>query len=406
MGAELGISRFRASADMSLGQTLVSKLPMVAERFLAGDLDLRVVAAIDCRTALVGDPGILSQLDETLARMASEWNALSRNKLDNVIDWLVVELDPEARRVARERQDDRCVNVRPDRHGMSEVSGRLPAADGATLDKRLELMADAVCRDDPRTRAQRRADALVALADGSGALACQCGVEGCPVASSPSPSAQVVVHVIAEPSTITGDCDKSGYVPGQGPIPAAAVQGLIASGRAKVRHLRMPQELRAERGYRPSRALSDFLLCRHLTCCFPGCDAPAERCDTDHTIPWPDGPTHPSNNKPYCRHHHLLKTFWSGPGGWNDTQHPDGSITFTSPSGRHYVTKPLGTLFFPQLSASTGIVAPTGDPPLTDGPKTLKMPHRRRTRRQDRAARIIWERGVNRAIIEANPPPF
>jgi hypothetical protein len=39
------------------------------------------------------------------------------------------------------------------------------------------------------------------------------------------------------------------------------------------------------------------------------CDKPAERCDVDHTTPWPLGPMHPSNTKAYCRTHELLKTF-------------------------------------------------------------------------------------------------
>ncbi|MGV0680767.1 HNH endonuclease, partial [Mycolicibacterium fortuitum] len=34
----------------------------------------------------------------------------------------------------------------------------------------------------------------------------------------------------------------------------------------------------AEPGYRPSMALSEFIRWRDLTCRFPGCDAPAERC--------------------------------------------------------------------------------------------------------------------------------
>ena len=48
---------------------------------------------------------------------------------------------------------------------------------------------------------------------------------------------------------------------------------------------------------------------------------PVEFCDVDHTIPYPIGPTHPSNLKCLCREHHRLKTF----GGWRDTQLPGGT---------------------------------------------------------------------------------
>jgi hypothetical protein len=34
------------------------------------------------------------------------------------------------------------------------------------------------------------------------------------------------------------------------------------------------------------------------------------------------------------------------------------------------------------------------------------MPTRQRTRAQDRAARIAWERGINEARMAADPPPF
>ncbi|MED5816624.1 HNH endonuclease signature motif containing protein, partial [Mycolicibacterium sp. 050232] len=83
----------------------------------------------------------------------------------------------------------------------------------------------------------------------------------------------------------------------------------------------------AELGYRPSVALSEFIRWRDLTCRFPGCDAPVDRCDIDHTVPYPLGPTHPSNNKLYCRAHHLIKTFCPG---WSDRQLPDGTVEITT----------------------------------------------------------------------------
>jgi hypothetical protein len=406
VGAELGVSRFRASADLALGHALVTRLPKVAGRFLAGDFDLRVATAIDSRTTLVQDPDILARLDETLAEKAADWNALSREKLNDVIDWLVIELDPEARRVARERHHDRHIDITGDRHGLSEVSGRLPTVDAATLDKRLDQVAGAVCRNDPRTKAQRRADALIALVDGLVTLPCACGGDDCAVGEDPAATpSQVIVHVLAEQSTVTGQGDKPGYVLGHGPIAASIVRRLIRSGRGKARPVATADALEAEQRYRPSRRLTDFLLCRDMICRFPGCDKPADGCDTDHTIPWPYGRTHPSNTKPYCRHHHLLKTFWTGPGGFRDVQHPDGTVEFTSPSGRRYRTKPLGALFFPQLATPSGRHVPLGEPPPMTGPKGANMPRRQRSRAADRAARIAWERSVNRARLESLPPP-
>jgi hypothetical protein len=125
--------------------------------------------------------------------------------------------------------------------------------------------------------------------------------------------------------------------------------------------------------------------------------------DIDHTVPYPHGPTHPSNNKPYCRIHHLFKTFCAG--GWNERQLPDGTVIWTSPSGRVYPTQPLGASFFPQLGEPTGtLVLPGTGPPHPN--RGLAMPTRKRTRAQERAYRVQRERALNRARYAADPPPF
>ncbi|MGE4028422.1 DUF222 domain-containing protein [Mycolicibacterium sp.] len=59
--------------------------------------------------------------------------------------------------------------------------------------------------------------------------------------------------------------------------------------------------------YRPSAKLAAYIRARDMFCRFPGCDVPAARCDIDHVIPWPYGPTHPSNLNCTCRTHHLGK---------------------------------------------------------------------------------------------------
>ena len=106
------------------------------------------------------------------------------------------------------------------------------------------------------------------------------------------------------------------------------------------------------------------------------------------------------------RCHHLLKTFYCGPGGWSERQLPDATMVFTSPGGRTYTTTPGGALFFPQLAVPTGeLVLPTATSP----PSRLRglcMPTRKRTRAQDRAYRVERERARNRARYAADPPPF
>lgn len=177
----------------------------------------------------------------------------------------------------------------------------------------------------------------------------------------------------------------------------------LIRGGATVRHVRQPSD-QPEPGYRPSAALAEFVRFRDLTCRFPNCDVPAEFCDIDHTIPWPLGPTHPSNLKCTCRKEHLLKTFWEG---WSEIQFPDGTVEWTSPTGNTYVTHPGSRVFFPQWDVTTSPLPPPKEADPSHA-RTLMMPTRRRTRAQDRARYVRRERALNDArVAERNkPPPF
>lgn len=405
VGAELGVSRGRASSQMGYGMRLIEAFPKLAEVVWNGEVDYRIVTQVDHRTGLVEDPEVLALLDQDLAVRAPTWNTLSRDKTAEAIDWLVTNLDPEAVRLSRRSDNDRYIDVNPGRDGMAEITGSVRGPQGVAFDKKLDAIADSVCRDDPRTKQQRRADALDAVTAGLSVMPCLCGAEDCPAGTDrePAPS-QTVVYVLAEQGTVDGDSAKPGFQPGVGAVPAANVAALAKT--ARVRKLPNPRELGEEPQYRPSAALAAFIRFRDMTCRWPWCGVPASRCDIDHTVPYPFGPTHPSNCKLYCRRHHLIKTFFGCEGRWREVQLPDGTMEYTSPSGRRYVTKPYGALLFPQLAEPTGtIVLPADRPPVTGG-RTLAMPLRRRSRAAERAYRIEWERNQNRKRFAADPPPF
>jgi hypothetical protein len=161
-----------------------------------------------------------------------------------------------------------------------------------------------VCPDDPRTKTQRRAGALTPLAAGVATMPCTCGSDDCPAANCERPAPPIVINVLAEAATVEGRSDKPGYLPGYGVLTAATITELAK--HSTLRPVAIPKDLVAEPNYRLSTALIRFIRCRDLTCRWPGCDQPAQFSDIDHTVPYPAGPTHPSNNKPYCRIHHLL----------------------------------------------------------------------------------------------------
>jgi hypothetical protein len=180
---------------------------------------------------------------------------------------------------------------------------------------------------------------------------------------------------------------------------------------AKVCKVCHPGDAPPEPRYTPSRRLAEFVRCRDLTCRFPGCSEPATNADIDHTIAWPIGPTCASNLKCLCRRHHLLKTFWGGPNGWRDRQLPDGTIVWTSPHGRTYVTEPASKLLFPSLCAPTAPVTITdeeGERARAAHNPGLTMPRRQRTRAQARAQRITDDRRLNEeeAQLRGGSPPW
>jgi hypothetical protein len=417
VAAAQGISRGRAAGQLRYGLALAERLPNLAASFAAGDVDFRVISAVVFRSELMVDDDALTRLDRWVTRNASRWSRRSYNKIVEVVDHWIQRLEPAAVRVARETENDRHIGIAPLHSGMAEIWGDVRAPDALAFDRRLDELAATVCPGDPRTKAQRRADALSALAARATAMACACGSPECPAVKQDATVGDVVIHVLADAATVSGDSTAPGYVPGFGGLSADAVRQLAKS--ARLRPVVHPKDCAPEPRYRPSGALADFIRCRDLTCRFPGCDRPAECADIDHTVPWPLGPTHPSNLKLLCRIHHLLKTFYSGPNGWQDCQEPNGTVIWTSPTGQTYTTKPLGSLFFPALSVPTAkLMLPTWTPPDTAN-RGLMMPTRRRTRAADRAARNNWERGINEARIAAeaareaariaadnDPPPF
>jgi len=441
VGAAQGVSGGVASNQLLVAKALRERLPRVEQLFTAGDVTYRLAYAIVTRTALATDPETMAKIDAAIAEHLLRWAGWSVAKTEKAIDYWVDRCDPHALRRTEVRARSRGVTVdrRGNGDGLSAISGDLYATDAAALDERLDAMAKAVCDGDPRTLEQRRADALGALAGGADRLACACGQPECPAAEL-SPGA-VVIHVVADADTIEdttavaldGEDPRprnitatttiaEAFAPdpptGHSPCnPAVLVGGTIMpaplaaalADRAVVRTIVHPGAAGPEPRYTPSRALAEFVRCRDLTCRFPGCDAPAFDCDIDHTIPWPVGPTQAANLKCLCRTHHLLKSFWCGPGGWSDRQLPDGTVIWTAPGGLTYTTHPGSRLFFPALTRPTAPVAVrVADIPAPSPARGLMMPRRRQTRAIDREQRINAERAKNDiyARERLEPPPF
>ncbi|CAJ1502339.1 HNH endonuclease signature motif containing protein [[Mycobacterium] burgundiense] len=404
IAAALGISHRRASSQMHLAYALRTRLPRTAARLAEGAISLAIAATIAWRTRLVVDSDAMATIDSELAIQATRWGPLSEKGLDNAIDAVLEEHDPSARYEynAAIRYRDVQFGKPDDATGTSSLYGSLKSPDAVLFDRRLRAMIRGVCSDDPRTIGERRSDAVGALLAGSDRLACRCGKPECVGAGTDSRADSVVIHVVADEravqsahtakpeATPTKDPYYAAVLQGGGVVPPAQLAELIDAG-AKISPLRAPDQT-AEPRYRPSAKLARFIRARDLTCRFPGCSASAEICDVDHTIPDErGGPTHPSNLACLCRKHHLLKTFWSE---WSETQHPDGSITWTTPTGKTYTTYPGSKAVFPHWDTTTApLPAPDATRPAAPiANRGLQMPRRKRTRRAEQAQRIKSER--------------
>jgi len=393
VAAAMNLSPMAASYLVSDAEALDTRWPKVAALLAEGRTDWRTVRLIIRRTDLVTDE-LIAGLDRSLAARIGSWHGWSRQRIINAVDAAVRAVDPDAareRRVAAE--DDRHIGVNALDNGMAEVYGTVAAATATAFDRRLSQLAKQACPEDPRTLDQRRADALAALTQG-GRLACACGQPSCPARSGAKEperdrgGAQVVINVIATDQTVHADSSQPGYLDGYGVIDAEQVRELASAASLLIADP-FTSPVEALR-YQPSAALERAIRCRDLTCRFPGCNRPAVCCDIDHTIPFnhedpaAGGLTVASNLKCLCRQHHRLKTFH---GGWRDTQLADGTVVWTSPTGRTYRTSPAGADLFPRQPRGPACAAPKPS---------------RRSRSQQRRTRIAQARKHNRELRPVN----
>jgi hypothetical protein len=88
---------------------------------------------------------------------------------------------------------------------------------------------------------------------------------------------------------------------------------------------------RPEPRHDPSVPLARLVRTRDVTCDGPGCSVPAARCELDHQLPWPAGPTSAGNLRARSQRCHHAKHH-----GWQVTTDATTS-RWTSPGGRNYL---------------------------------------------------------------------
>jgi hypothetical protein len=196
----------------------------------------------------------------------------------------------------------------------------------------LTVLAGPNRSDDPRTLSNRRVDAFVDL--------CMAGVapEGDPGSVPPSRRPPVQAQIVIDLTTLLGMDDKAACLRGHGPIAADVARIWLQDATTWRRLVVDPVDGHlldfGPLVHDPPPRLDRFVRARDQRCVFPGCNRSAIRADLDHQVPFradgSGGSTSAANLAALCRRHHRLKTH----AGWSYVTEPDGSITWTSPSGR------------------------------------------------------------------------
>ncbi len=114
--------------------------------------------------------------------------------------------------------------------------------------------------------------------------------------------------------------------------------GLIEATRAALR--KQPQPKHRTGSYAPTVEIAETVAARDPVCTFPGCGVPTARCDLDHVVPHPRGPTAVHNLSPRSRRCHRLKTaaLWR----CRTRRSPSGAVIaheWTSPLGHRQVVE-------------------------------------------------------------------
>ena len=193
---------------------------------------------------------------------------------------------------------------------------------------------------DDRTFDQIRADALadILLTEDPSA-----------VSRSAVESITATVQGTLSAHTLSGADDRMAELDGHGPLLPSLARELAAGATSWNRLFLDPAGQVVETdAYTPTASMRRRLRARDQHCRFPGCRAPAHRCDADHNQDHAKGGrTTIRNLSLFCRRHHTLKhPDLDDRDRWSAEQLDGGLIRWRSPLGREYVDTPPPRVMF------------------------------------------------------------
>ena len=372
VGPRLGLSPPGVDRKVRVSARLASRFVPTLELMASGELD-DYRASVLVSELVEAAPDVAAAVQQQVLPRAPMMTAA---QLRVAVRRALARLDPGALRARVQRsREERGLWKRPGEPGVSEWLAVLPNETSAACWAAVDELARRYRADgDARTLDQARADAMADLVLGHAtvtttvtftvpAVASGSSPTGSPVgglaplglplpapsggragdSSTPGPRTPLTVDVAG--TALPGDALPVVEVPGVGEVPAEVVRQVAAAfGTRALLALCDGQSgtLASEtrEAYRPPARLDRLVRARDATCRFPGCTIAAARCDVDHVIAHPRGPTEEANLMCLCRHHHRLKQQER----WRVTMTPEGVVTWTTPVGDQFTTWPVDHL--------------------------------------------------------------
>ena len=334
LGPELRVSRHSAARLMADALDLKHRLPGLLMTLRTGGTDAFRARTVASLTRECSAETAAKVEDRVLRRM----DRLSRGQVARIVEETLAVAQPEkcADEAAAATQI-RHVTLEPSHRDHIGVYSVMAAGWALRLDARVDQVADVLAVVHPEleeTKDQRRARALGLLADPEAVLALLdryrelttpgVSAPGSDDAKRPAPATTLYVHVCPD-----GAVDLEGY----GTVSMPTLTELLTGSSVTVKPVIDLAHMAPSSGYQPSDTLSEGVILANQRCVFPFCDRDARKCQLDHTIPWPHGPTEADNLGPLCQRHHNVKTH----GRWQLAQPFRGIFVWRSPTGRIYV---------------------------------------------------------------------
>ena len=297
IGEALGLSEGQVQLRLSQADRVRDQSPVTWLAFMRGRVDWARVREIAHTLGELKRADSVHRLDRGVVDYAAT------HTVAELRQWLRrfvrrVEADLAVERADAEREK-RHVSVTHGDDSMGWLNAYLPSHELAAIEARYRKAARrGVDPDDERTVAQREADQLVTWCLDSDA-------------ATSAVDANIAVTIDADvlAGARPGFAESSD---GRWGVPAAWVAAVAGSGSTFWHRLvvdPVTDDVMSHEylGRFAPDVLDIALQFLHGTCQAPGCMVPAERCDTDHRIPYPHGPTTGDNLGPLCRRHHTYK---------------------------------------------------------------------------------------------------